>query len=339
MQAAETELADAESAHFTATAPLIAARTRLEQLQGLTGTCVLAADIPCPMDQEQVGALRQAAADTVLREQISVDTAAEAMRAARTACTTATDAFSGAQRLRTAGETWDAKAEFLRERLERAQAALDAANADYQANPAPDPTTIQSNLESAQKRVDQTEADLRAVQDALNAASQRKRDVAELDGAQVRAKLLDGLVKQFEPGGLPAQAMQETVGKVLDQVNEALGTFTGFALNLSGEELVVTRGGVDTAVRLLSESEKLRVGAAISVAFAKLTKFGFVIVDAADRLDPDSRGPLVGMLYRSGVQALVLAVPLNGKRPAGPGVVCYDLADGQAVAVEQNVAA
>lgn len=338
MQRTEKALADAESAHFQAASPLIAARARVEQLETLGESCVLAPDIPCPMTQDQIATLREAARTAVGEAEKAEQTASAAMRKARTACTTATDAFAGAQSLRTAGEAWDARAASLNERLEQARATLHAAEAEYQANPAPDPTTIQSNLEAAQKRVDQAEADLRAVQEAMNADSQRKRRAAELDAARDRAKLLDGLVRQLAPTGLPSQAMQETVGNVLDQVNEALG-FAGCTLKLTGEELVVTRGGVDTAVRLLSESEKLRVGAAISVAFAKLTGFGFVIVDAADRLDPDSRGPLVGMLHKSGIQALVLAVPLNGNRPARPGVVCYDLADGQVVPVEQNVAA
>lgn len=343
MKNAEKALADAESAHFAAASPLIAARTRVEQLETLGGSCVLASDIPCPMTQDQIAKLREAASAAVSEAAEAEQAASAAMRAARTACTTATDAFAGAQSLRTAGETWDARAEVLNERLEQVRATLHAAEAEYQANPAPDPTAIQSNLEAAQRRADQAEDALRAVQEAMNAAGLRKRDLEELARAEERAALLDELVGKLSPTGLPAEAMRDTVGKVIDQINDVLAEFCDLEVSFA-DELLVRDGDRQSAaipVRYLSESEKLRVGSAISVAFAKITELNFVVVDASDRLDPAGRVPHLQMLLDSGVQAVVLAVPQNGTRPSAPGLITYELENGRLVDVAraQEVAA
>ena len=147
--------------------------------------------------------------------------------------------------------------------------------------------------------------------------------------------MLNELVAKLSPDGLPAQAMQETVGKVLDAINVALQQFSEFSVQFTDGLQVLYSGANPTPVRLLSDSEKLRVGASIQVAFARITGFGFIVVDAADRLDPAGRGALLGMLLDSGVQALVLATPTNGNRPQAPGLAVYDLVDGHAVPAGQ----
>lgn len=194
------------------------------------------------------------------------------------------------------------------------------------------------DVEEAQAAVDELTAKQASEAAAREKAASRKVVAEQHSEAFARAKLLDGLVKKLEPTGLPAKAMAETVGRVEEQINEVLGAFSEFAISVAGAELVVKRNGVATPVRLLSESEKLRVGAAIQVAVAKLTGFGFVIVDAADRLDTGHRGKLVGMLLDSGVQSLVLATPLNGKRPRANGLAVYDIVDGTVVPSDEVAA-
>lgn len=331
MQAAETALSDANSAHVQASTPLIAARAREEQIAKLGKTCVLAHDIPCPMTEEQIATLRESASVAVVEAERAEQAAAETLRAARTAYKIAANAFSEAQAQHTAAEQWDAKAEFLREKLAAAQAALDTANAEYQANPAPNAETVQSNLASAQRAVEDLDARYKAALDAVTACQQYGRITQDLERARERAALLDTLVGKFSPKGLPAEAMQSTIGAVIDQINDVLAEFCDLEVSFTDELLVAYLPAQEAPipVRYLSESEQLRVGSAISVAFAKLTGFNFVVVDAADRLDGRSRLPHLKMLVHSGVHALVLATPANGNRPQMDGLVVYELANGR----------
>jgi len=138
----------------------------------------------------------------------------------------------------------------------------------------------------------------------------------------------------LSPDGLPAQAMRETIGSVVEAINEVLAEFTDFLLVATpGKEFELSVSDVDGVmlpVRCLSESEKLRVGVGVQVAFAKLPTvpgpngqrkpFGFVVVDAADRCDLANLRGLLAMLLDSGVQALVTSTPLVKRvQDAQPG--------------------
>ena len=191
---------------------------------------------------------------------------------------------------------------------------------------------VETDAEREVKQLEQTIVQARLVKQQAEQSATAEGVVAFVEA---RAKLLDGLVKKLSPDGLPAQAMSETVGKVVGAVNAALSQFTDFALSVvPGAEfsLDIMRGADVTPVALLSESERLRVGVGIQVAIAKLTGFGFVVVDAADRLDGDNRGKLLKMLLGSGIRSLVLATPANGKVPTGiAGLTAYRIENGELV--------
>lgn len=231
--------------------------------------------------------------------------------------------------------------------VERLAEEAETALVTYQQTPAAERGTLEKLVGEAD------EAWARASR-ALDASLQTQRDAeawaertAEHAKAEQAAARMDSVVKDLAPGGLPAKAMAETVGLIVEAVNRVLSDFTELELVLeTGEEfaLSVKRDGYATLVGDLSESERLRVGVALQVAFAHLTDFGFVVVDAADRLDTRNRGPLIMMLLRSGVQAVVTATPLNGGRPNLEGLAVYDLReDGTAeryvAAVEDGEAA
>lgn len=305
---------------------------QIADFEGLgQGKCVLGG-IECPLDAKQrAAAVAQAKGRLAQLEDDEQPTALAAEAEVKRHVEQVERDIREAEEQQARAEQWRTRRDELDREMARAGEELQAANVAYQESPAPAPETLQRNVAAAEKKVNRLEAEHRELSHILDAASAHKRVQRQLSEAKARAAMLDGLVKKLAPDGLPAQAMRETVGTVLDAVNEALGQFTDFEIKLDGTDLNVIRDGDRTALHLLSESEKLRVGAAIQVAFAKLTGFGFVVVDAADRLDSHNRGPLLRMLLKSGVQALVTATPLNGTRPSAPGLAVYDLADGRAV--------
>jgi exonuclease SbcC len=251
------------------------------------------------------------------------------------------EAMKQAQAASHAAAEWERKRTGYAAVLAEAEAASERAAEHLDANPEPDDEATDAGLEEARALVARLEGTIRDAEAAERSADLAKR----VEALDARAAMLDGLVKKLAPDGLPEQAMAETVGVVLADVNAALEEFTDFMLVMGSDgDMGVARTsddtGVVTKVSHLSESEKLRVGAAIQVAFARLTEFGFVVVDAADRLDGSNRGPLLGMLLNSDVQALVLSTPMNGKRPTGiDGLAVYDLQDGAIVEAAQEVAA
>jgi len=205
----------------------------------------------------------------------------------------------------------------------------------YQQTPAADPATLEANVAEAQKAYDAADAAVRAAGETRQAAQDAARARAEHKRAKRAAECMDGIVKALSPAGLPAQAMAETVGLVVEAINRLLREYTDWQVVIepgSDFELVVTDGEYVTPVSLLSESEKLRVGAAIQVAFAVITEFGFVVVDAADRLDADNRGPLIEMLMDAGeeheLQAVIAATSVKRVAPQADGLTACWLTDG-----------
>lgn len=314
-----------------------ALQRQVEGFAALEGHCPLGT-VSCPLSEEQRTA---AIADAVARIEHLGELSAElddriALHQSEGA--KLDEALQKAQDAAHSAVDWGRKRDGYAKVLQDAEAALERAAKETAETTALDDEDM-PDLAADEQREQRLEAQLREAE----ALERHAKLAASLEPLEARAALLDALVKKLAPDGLPQQAMAETVGLVLEAVNERLAEFTDFVLAFGPDgELGVVRTsdgtGVVTQVAHLSESERLRVGAAIQVAFAQLTGFGLVVVDAADRLDTANRGPLLVMLLNSGVQALVLATPLNGKRPSAEGLECYDLVEGRLVACEAHAA-
>ncbi len=313
-----------------------------DQLQdfGRLEGCVLGG-VDCPLTTEQ----RQAAMAKA-REQVAAwEATAEGLRSKRSATNaerqTLTTKLAEMRQAADAADRWEQRQGDLSARLAQAEVDAKEALAAYQASGSVNIEELQAQAGRERERIvalemQQTEANL-----AAKAAEQRQELAADLEAAEQHAATLDGLVRKLGPDGLPAQAMAETVGAVLDQVNTVLTEISEFTLRAEpGKEfaLLVDRPGGVTRVDCLSEGESLLVGVAVQVALAKLTGFGAVVVDRCNVLDGYHRGALLGMLLESGVQAVVLAIPSNGHRPVAEGLTVYELDSGMAVLVEQEEA-
>ncbi len=337
----QTASSEAVQAYTAANASRTTLQEQLDQFVALKDKCVLG-DLVCPLEAKERGGIIKRTQASIDKLEVTGKEAQDAMRAAEQAHNAAGDELDRLRKARQAFLTHRDRSEELQEQLAAAKdRQIDALNA-YQQSGAPNVTSLQEDLASLQARIATAQAELNAALDTNAQAAGAALRQLELDGKLAEQSLLDGLVKKLSPDGLPAQAMRETIGTVIDAINDVLSEFTDFQIAAEpGKEfqLLVSDGdGILYPVRCLSESEKLRVGAAIQVAFARLTDFGFVIVDAADRLDGTNRPALLKMLLGSGVKSLVLATPANGQIPQAPGLAVYRIENGVLAAAEMVAA-
>lgn len=303
------------------------------RLLQLGGKCPVLDTVECPLSAED-----RAGAVAGLQQSINAMQADEQKLAGEAEETRKTlDDLKGqadeANALRTSAAVSTQRHADLTADVERLAQEADAALETYQQTPAASRETLEKLVAEADEAYGRADDALQAALGTVRDAEAWAKRATELYEAEKAAKAIDAVVKALAPGGLPAKAMQETVGVIVEAVNRVLAEFTDFVLLIeTGEDfgLSVTHRGYPTPLADLSESEKLRVGIALQVAFAHLTGFGFVVVDGADRLDTTNRGPMIGMLLSAGVQALVTATPLNGGRPEAEGLTVYELADGTA---------
>lgn len=313
----------------------------------LGGKCPVLDTVDCPLSADDrasaIAGLQQSINAMQAEEQKLASEAEDAAQSLKALRLQADEANA----LRTSAAVSTQRHADLTSDVERLAQEAEAALETYQATPAASRETLENLVAEADEAYGRADDALQAALGTARDAEAWAKRATELYEAEKAAKAIDSVVKALAPGGLPAKAMQETVGTIVEAVNRVLAEFTDFVLLIeTGEDfgLSVTHRGYPTPLQDLSESEKLRVGIALQVAFAHLTEFGFVVVDGADRLDTTNRGPMIGMLLGCGVQAVVTATPLNVGRPNLEGLAVYDLReDGTAeryvAAVEEGEAA
>lgn len=342
-EAAETAAAEASAGAREAvneeTATVRALQQQLDKFSQLSDTCVLG-DIPCPMTAEARSKLIKSTQADLDGHEVTIAAGSKAVDAADAALAAARN---GLRKLQEAQRT---AASIGRDR-ERLTADLARAKETMKATlKAAKPAAGAGDLDKLTAQRDDLQEQISGAREAQAAATRREQAVQDHARLQREARetaehaaTLDALVKKLEPAGLPAQAMAETLGTVLDEIDSALAQFTNFRLQAEpgkdfGLEVVWGDSELTTPVRCLSGGERLMVGAAIQVALARLVGWQFVMVDEADTLDATHLPGLLMMLLGSGVQALVAssrAMPEAAREAmAENGVRIYDMADGTA---------
>ncbi|MFA5058018.1 MAG: AAA family ATPase [Opitutaceae bacterium] len=329
---AQRDLNAAKEALAAAKATEAGKREQLDKFRELAGACVIEG-VECPLQAERRAEVEKTLAEAWMAAQVVRDDAGTAVNDGAEAVVAALAKLGEARTVVDAHRSWTETADTLERQVAEATAERDRLNGEYQQTGAPNMAALEEGLAKAEEQIGVLEQQQTAARQAELAAAQGQQAAKNLAQAEDRAALLDGLVRKLSPAGRPAQAMAATVGQVLAQINEVLKQMVDFVLMAqpgADFELAVDLGGdlPLLPVRCLSESEQLRVGVAVQVALAKVTGFGFVIVDEADRLDPEQRPKLLGMLLASGVQALVLATAANGHVPQAEGLTVYRLEKG-----------
>ena len=153
---------------------------------------------------------------------------------------------------------------------------------------------------------------------------------AEVDDQEI-------LVKALGPDGLRKDLLAGILEGFVGRVNDRLGRLTEgtYHLYLTPEMNLLCRanGGPLLPLKLLSKSEQLRVGIAISEALSAAAGLKFLAIDEADMLDQENRDLLAGMLLGTVDeydQVLVFTTvgDVQPENPNLPGVKMFWVEDG-----------
>lgn len=128
--------------------------------------------------------------------------------------------------------------------------------------------------------------------------SKEKQD-AEADVAH-----LEELCRLYGPNGLRVQALGQALEGFHGQLDRVLEGF-GYQVRFQVEPWVILVNGLPAD--LLSTSERLRVGVAISMGLADLAGLGFLVIDQGDLLDRQNRAILAELLAEYAGQSILLA--------------------------------
>ncbi len=151
-----------------------------------------------------------------------------------------------------------------------------------------------------------------------------ERDFETLD-AEVAD--LEVLVKALGPDGLRRDLLAGILEGFVGRVNDRLGRLTegAYQVSLAPDMAILCRanGGPLLPLKLLSKSEQLRVGIAVSEALSAAAGLRFIAIDEADMLDQENRDLLAGMLLDTADEfdQVLVFTTVGDVRPENPGLL------------------
>jgi DNA repair exonuclease SbcCD ATPase subunit len=180
-----------------------------------------------------------------------------------------------------------------------------------------------ANLEVAIRRA---ESDI-ALHSEAEALAGRKTAL-EQDAETLAAEVadLEALVKALGPDGLRRDMLAGILEGFVGRVNDRLGRLTegAYQVALGGDMAILCRanGGPVLPLRLLSRSEQLRAGIAISDALSAAAGLKFLAIDEADILEQDNRDLLSGMLLELAEEydQVLVFTTVGDVQPVNPGL-------------------
>ncbi|MHB8895277.1 MAG: DEAD/DEAH box helicase family protein, partial [Candidatus Geothermincolia bacterium] len=183
------------------------------------------------------------------------------------------------------------------------QFQIDAAQAELEKLPASDvdPDQVTADMATLNERVRNGEDLLARVNREEGAAAEREKVQAKRAELEQTAGTLNALVEVLSSAGLPGKILSETIEPIETRANERLQRLTGGRYNLRlvtdpDFAIIVDHDGVSSPLKLLSSSEQQRVGIILQDAIVHLSGLRFLIIDEADKLDPDNRALLLEFL-------------------------------------------
>jgi exonuclease SbcC len=137
---------------------------------------------------------------------------------------------------------------------------------------------------------------------------------------------LEVLVKALGPDGLRRDMLAGILEGFVRRVNDRLGRLTegAYQVSLGADMDILCRanGGPVLPLKLLSKSEQLRTGIAISEALSATAGLKFLAIDEADMLEQDNRDLLAGMLLDTAAEfdQVLVFTTVGDVRPENPGI-------------------
>lgn len=197
--------------------------------------------------------------------------------------------------------------------------------------------SLQEDLAELECTIAQQEKTLAQFHESQILASRRATLQQDLETLTYNLADLDVLVKALGPDGLRKDLLGGVLKDFVERVNHKLGRLTDgtYHFTLSSEMVLLccVNGGPTLPLMLLSKSEQLRVGIALSAVLSQAVGIRFLAIDEADMLDQDNRDLLAEMLLDSAEefdQILVFTTVGNVQphNPGLPGVKMFWVEDG-----------
>ncbi|WP_445675481.1 AAA family ATPase [Pseudomonas aeruginosa] len=143
---------------------------------------------------------------------------------------------------------------------------------------------------------DASRAKLVALQEALEAATQREASIAEARAAHQDVVAWTGMADALSPTGIPAEILADAIGPVNDTLKRLAGIAGWSPVEISAD-IDVTFGG--RIYGLLSESERWRCDTTIALAIATISGLRLALLDFFDVLDIPARTQQAMKLFQS----------------------------------------
>ncbi|HCF4942181.1 AAA family ATPase [Pseudomonas aeruginosa] len=143
---------------------------------------------------------------------------------------------------------------------------------------------------------DASRAKLVALQEALEAATQREASIAKAQAAHQDVVAWTGMADALSPAGIPAEILADAIGPVNELLQRLSGTAGWSPVQISAD-IDVTFGG--RLYGLLSESERWRCDTTIALAIATISGLRLALLDRFDVLDVPARTQQAMKLFQS----------------------------------------
>ncbi|HFT2061727.1 TPA: AAA family ATPase [Pseudomonas aeruginosa] len=143
---------------------------------------------------------------------------------------------------------------------------------------------------------DASRAKLVALQEALEAATQREASIAKAQAAHQEVVAWTGMADALSPTSIPAEILADAIGPVNDTLKRLSGT-AGWPPVAISADIDVTFDG--RLYGLLSESERWRCDATIALAIATISGLRLALLDRFDVLDVPARTQQAMKLFQS----------------------------------------
>lgn len=183
-----------------------------------------------------------------------------------------------------------------RDLKESEDAATQAAALEAETAQAPSAEAIANGeqaINELRQARDASHAKLVALQEALEAATQREASIAKARAAHQDVVAWTGMADALSPTGIPAEILADAIGPVNDTLKRLAGIAGWSPVQISAD-IDVTFGG--RLYGLLSESERWRCDATLALTIATISGLRLALLDRLDVLDLPSRSQALTLL-------------------------------------------
>lgn len=225
----------------------------------------------------------------------------------------------------------------LAQRVASLEAELDAAK------DLPDIDSIETRLATLAQRIQRGEGILEAMRREEARVARLANMQKALADAQAAVAEAEQYVDALGPDGLRAALLAETIDQLQTAANDTLARLTCEEYQLrfevgEGFRVIVSHGDVETDLRHLSTSERLRVGIVLQDTLNSLTGLRLLVIDDCEVLDPENTDLLVKTLWaiRAEYDTIILLASARHeiRDPGIAGLAMFAVVDGSVARVQ-----